>query len=160
MVDAGGVWSIPLVFRGTGGWGRNRSSAISAMANVDPSTPELELVAGRGCVRLHGRRGLDRTDLPEGYSAIADFELDGVPEVALVGNGQVYLLDGATGVDKAPPIAAPGANPGNGGPPTIADFDRDFVPEIGVAYREFYQVVELNAGTGQLKSSGQPRITI
>ena len=94
----------------------------------------------------------------DGYPAIADLDQDGTPEVVLVANGDVRVLDGETGqnwcgVDptdaaciadpsaRTAPIAIPGG--GRGGPPTISDFDGDGRPEIAAAGGSSYSVYDL-----------------
>jgi len=103
----------------------------------------------------------------DGYPAIADLDKDGTPEVVLVANAQVIVLDGQTGqlfcaVDptdaqcvttpakRVQPIAiaCPVGSPcdvakNRGGPPTVADFDGDGRPEIGVAGGYSYAVYDL-----------------
>jgi len=97
----------------------------------------------------------------DGYPAIVDLDHDGTPEVVLVASGQVIALNGQTGalfcaVDptdamcvtdptkRTAPIAIPGGSSQNiGGPPTIADFDGDGRPEIGVAGGHSYSVLDL-----------------
>jgi hypothetical protein len=97
---------------------------------------------------------------PDGYPAIADLDLDGDPEVVVVADGTVRVLDGATGqlwcgIDptgamctgndalRTQPIVIPGDPAGRGGPPTIADFDGDGLPEIAVAGGSSYSVYDL-----------------
>ncbi len=73
----------------------------------------------------------------DGYPAIADFDLDGQAEIAVVGKGTVRLQD-AAGI-----VLWSVANPaGIGGPPTIADYDGDGLPEIGVAGSAGYVVFD------------------
>jgi FG-GAP repeat/CARDB len=97
----------------------------------------------------------------DGYPAIVDLDKDGKPEVVLVASGQVIALDGQTGAlfcaidpsdalcaadpsKRTQPIAIPGGLSNNiGGPPTIADFDGDARPEIGVAGGFSYSVFDL-----------------
>lgn len=67
--------------------------------------------------------------LPDGFLAIVDLELDGQPAIVVVYDGKVRTQrhsDGSTVWD----VPVPG---GRGGPPTVADFDGDGLPEIGVA---------------------------
>ncbi len=98
----------------------------------------------------------------DGYAAVADLDKDGKPEVILVSNGRVRILEATTGqlwcgrdpsgleceADDAlrtQPFELPGQRTANrGGPPTIADFDRDGRPEIGVAGGYFYSVFDVN----------------
>lgn len=95
---------------------------------------------------------------PDGYPAIADFDLDGQPEVVLVAEGTVRILEGATGLPWCgvdPSGAACQADPsartqaieipggGRGGPPTVADFDGDGRPEIATAGGVSYTVYDI-----------------
>ncbi len=88
---------------------------------------------------------------PDGYPAIADLDGNGTPEVVLVGStangvaGRIYLLNGQTGAALAPSFGIPGGASNNiGGPPTIADFDGDGRPEIGVAGGYSYSIYDWN----------------
>ena len=73
----------------------------------------------------------------DGYPAIADFDLDGQAEIAVVSIGRVRLQD-AAGI-----VLWDVVNPaGVGGPPTIADYDGDGLPEIGVAGSAGYVVFD------------------
>jgi hypothetical protein len=95
----------------------------------------------------------------DGYVAIADLDLNGTPEVVLTAWPEIKILDGATGklwcgVDstgamcddddalRTQPIQVPGGN--LGGPATIADFDGDARPELGIATGASYRVFDLN----------------
>jgi hypothetical protein len=99
-------------------------------------------------------------DGPDGYPAVADMNGNGHPEVVLVAARTVRILEGTTGrlvcgVDptdlacqgndglRTQPVYLPGPSTQNrGGPPTIADFDGDGRPEIGVAGGHYYTVFD------------------
>ena len=94
---------------------------------------------------------------PNGHVAIADFgtypatgpagddraHLDGIPEIVVINAGvaHVYTVDGR--VVFTAPLLATGGNPvGNGGPPTIADFDGDGRVEFASAGASGYNVFD------------------
>lgn len=119
--------------------GGSLRTAASAVADIDlDGIPEL--VAGPTAYRLVGgalQVVWRRTDRPDGYVAIGNFDDDPYAEIAVVANGVAYLLnhDGSDAeVWNAPshaPLPLPGG--GMGGAPTVADLDGDGRPEIGVA---------------------------
>lgn len=147
------------------------SGGVSAIADLD-GDGQPEIVSGRDAwkvswdvatpsateVTSYWRYGASTND---GYPAVADFDQDGAPEVVLVSRGTVTVLDGQTGarfcaVDptgamcatdpslRTRQIAIPGGASNNiGGPPTVADFDADGRPEIGVAGGHSYSVYDL-----------------
>jgi len=100
----------------------------------------------------------------DGFPAVADFDGNGTPEVIIVANGTVRVLDGATGalwcgIDpdgsdcandaaRTQPLAFPeiivDVEENRGGPPTVADFDGDGRPEFAAAGSGGYVVFDLN----------------
>ena len=94
----------------------------------------------------------------DGFPAVADLDLDGDPEVVLVAWPEIKVLNGSTGqlwcgVDPTdamcvqnPTLRTPPLEvlTNLGGPPTIADFDGDMRPEIGIATGTEYVVFDLN----------------
>lgn len=76
----------------------------------------------------------------DGFPAAADLNGDGDGEFVLVGNGTAHVHDGDCTMLAAWTLVGTG----NGGPPTIADFDADGQPEIGIAEAETYTVYEVD----------------
>lgn len=74
----------------------------------------------------------------DGFTGAADFNLDGRGEGLLVGGGQVTIFERDCTVSAQWNL--PGF--GTGGPPTIADYDGDAIPEIGIVDGEYYSVFE------------------
>jgi len=141
VLDADGqrVWQAD----GGGNEGTNRgyTGGITVAADVDLDG-SVDVIPGR---RAYERDGTPKwvaatEDDADGYPAVAQFDDDPQAEIALVADGNVYLLDGETGAIEWGPVAIPGG--GRGGPPTIADFDGDGLPEIGVAGGASYGVYD------------------
>jgi uncharacterized repeat protein (TIGR01451 family) len=125
---------------GTAGRGDNTNlGPLSLVADLDLSG-NPEVVAGNTAYRSNGTVVWQRS-LGDGFNAVGNFDADPFPEIVLVTNGSVYLLqhDGTTAWG---PVAIPGG--GRGGPPTVADVDGDGQPEIGVAGSSRYVVFETN----------------
>jgi hypothetical protein len=138
--------------------GDNGEGPLSVAEDVD-GDGVLDLVAGnmvwklvadakgrRSCkafwpLNLHDKYG---DPLPDGFPAVAQIIVDPTqpltvkdPEVAVVANGTIRIHDALGGLVMQP-VKLPGG--GAGGPPTIADFDGDGRPEIGVAGLSSYTV--------------------
>src|SRR5262249_37519889 len=139
--------ALTLKWTGKGGTGGGGNEELTTFVDLD-ANGTLELLAGRTAYKLDGTPLWDRTDLPDGFPGIGDFDIDGKPEVVLAFSGQVWVLEGATGVTELGPLMLPGS--GTGGPPTVADFDGDGRPEIGVAKATFYSVAKPNYAAGTL----------
>ncbi len=103
----------------------------------------------------------ENTDGADGYPAVADMDGNGNPEVILFAERTLRIIDGQTGelwcgVDptgqacdndpslRTQPLADPSGTGGRGGPPTVADFDGDGRPEVGVAGNSYYTVFDVN----------------
>ncbi|MFO0568396.1 MAG: hypothetical protein U0263_22230 [Polyangiaceae bacterium] len=75
-----------------------------------------------------------------GFPAVADFGAFGAslpannPELAVVRKGSATIYAGMDGTTVLGPISVPG---GGGGPPTVADYDGDGLPELEVAGEAF-----------------------
>lgn len=108
----------------------------------------------------------------DGYPAIADLDSNGTPEVIIVGSSSVRIVDSATGKlwcgvdpsgvacennDNARTQPYPVRGGGRGGPPTVADFDGDGRPEVGIAGASRYAVYDFNRdGEEVVKPGGDP----
>lgn len=102
----------------------------------------MELVFGNAAYDLDGALRWSR-DAGAGFLAIANFDEDAHPEIVVVAENTVTLLDD----DGEPLWSSPidddaGAGALEGGPPVIADFDGDALPEIGVASSRFYSMFD------------------
>ncbi|MGE0791145.1 MAG: FG-GAP repeat domain-containing protein [Sandaracinaceae bacterium] len=143
--------SVTQRWVGTGDWGRAITQSTSVFVDLDDD-PELELLAGRTAYDIDGMIKWRNTAVPDGFSVAANVDADPEPEVILVANGRTYVLSAADGTEEVASVASPVAMGGNnGGPPTVADFDGDGMPEIGIAFADNYQVVQLNAAGDALE---------
>jgi hypothetical protein len=132
VLDNNGLLLFDIIDRGNGNFG-----ALSTVADLNLQG-DLEIVSGFRAYQSDGSVFYNVSSTG-GYPAIGNFDNDANPEVVVVANGAVYLLE-HTGVFKWGPVAIPGG--GRGGPPTVADFDNDGEPEIGVAGAGRYAVFD------------------
>ena len=130
-----------------GGTGFKLYTTTSVVADIDlDGLPEI--IAGRTVYDFaNGMLTIKwtRTDLTDGFAGIANFDDDPYPEIVLVGDKVVYLLnhDGTNAElwgGTSAGVAIPGG--GEGGAPTISDLDGDGLPEIGVAGATAYTVID------------------
>ncbi|MEW5849910.1 MAG: choice-of-anchor D domain-containing protein [Myxococcota bacterium] len=158
-----------LLWAGTKGSGSAGHGGMSVPVDLD-GDGYLDLAAGITAYRRDGTILWHRDDVGfDGLPAVADFELDGKPEV-VVHNGELHILNGEDGSDAYPPINLPYPAPGCTGAenpeeqpecdtpiPTnvaIADFDSDGKPEIAVANKHYLLVYEVD-GTENWRTSIQ-----
>lgn len=125
-------------------WGANDANygPVSIIADVDgnPDSTEQYVVTGNRAMRRGGIPLWDvHTTLTDGYPAIADLDRDGTPELVVVAQGKVRVQN-ATNGELIDEIDMPGD--GNGGPPTIANFDQDAALEFASANGTRYNVFE------------------
>ncbi|MCB9630957.1 MAG: VCBS repeat-containing protein [Sandaracinus sp.] len=124
------------------------SASHSVVANLD-ADPQLEIACGATAFDHDGTvMWGDTATSSIGYAAVGDLNADGAPEVVMVRSTQVSVRDGSTGTllmgmggswfNGTMPIPAGG----EGGPPTIADFDGDGLPEIATAGSGAYAVYD------------------
>ncbi|MBX3191962.1 MAG: hypothetical protein KF819_33535 [Labilithrix sp.] len=123
------------------------------LANLD-ADPKIEMTNG---ARVWEFDGATNTWVPDpvynatpsaaGWVAVADFDpYDGTntPEIVVASNNTltIYKTDHTVfmGMFQIPVPAQGGA--AGGGPPTIADFDGDGLPEVALAGRAFYTVFD------------------
>ena len=139
----------------TGSW------IIPTVADLDEDGT-MELVGGNRVYNFNGKLAWENNKIPDGFPAVADMDGDGLAEVVTIAKGKAYVLAGATKGGKTGgaiifgPISVPGG--GNGGPPTIGDFDGDGNPEFSTAGTGAYTVYDLDctaAGTATTCVSGR-----
>lgn len=123
-------------------------------ACATPPCTDLALETVWNATLVAGNTGLTG----EGFCGVADvwgadFTLppgpnnrpDGKPEVILIDNGDLTILDGATGkIISDRPLG--GGD--RGGAPNVDDFDGDGFMEVGSALQNFYIVADLQTSTG------------
>lgn len=137
-------------FIGTGSRGRNGQGPLSCVADVVPSSPGQEIIAGHTVYSTDGVILWEAMDGNDGFCAVADIvdpmgnaARDGIPEVIRVSQGVVRIHEGATGaVLFTQNLPSCGGSSGRGGAPTVADFEGDGLMEIGVAGSYCYSVID------------------
>ena len=90
---------------------------------------------GTGC---HGSMPCD------GFNAVGNFDNDQEGEIVIVREGYVYILEHDCTLKWRAAIPHDDCAYNEGGPPTIADFDGDWRPEIGVAGADYYAVFDMD----------------
>lgn len=115
---------------------RGSAGALSFAVDVDDDGQQ-EVVVGDALYRLDGS-AVWHNGQGDGFPAVADFELDGVPEIVVVSPSGVRLQSSVDG-SVLWSVPVPG---GQGGPPTVADYDGDGLPEVGIAGANHYSVFE------------------
>ncbi len=131
-----------LVWSGRGGAGAYASHPEVGWMSVPMDLDGdglMEVATGQTIYDAYGETRCETDDSElDGFVGIADFDHDGRGEVLSIGNTQARIVDS----DCVEVARFPLVGSGNGGPPTIGDFDRDGSPEIGVATGTAYAVYE------------------
>lgn len=123
------------------GHGSNGVGGLSIAVDIDGNNT-LEVVAGRTAYRANGTIFWDVPSRPDGFTAAIQIDADLRPEFVMVAQGEVFGID--TNGDELWRVPVRGG--GAGGPPTVANFDADPEPEIGVAGRTRYTVYDAANG--------------
>lgn len=117
---------------------------ISCAADLDGDGVQ-EVVAGRTAFRMDGTVMWNQLSIGDGLCAVADLiAANPGPEVALSSQGYLYVLSGATGDILYNRVIEGRGSTGVGGAPTVADFDGDGRPELGIAHGASYGVYDLD----------------
>ena len=144
-----------LKWKGAAGLGTNSFfGPIGSAADLDLDG-QLEVFAGNTMYNAAGDvlwsyaygtggSGCNAQGYPcDGFNATGNFDEDDYGELVIIRRGILYILQ-HTG-DLLAEITLPGddCQYNEGGPPTVADFDGDDFPEVGVAGADFYVVFDL-----------------
>jgi gliding motility-associated-like protein len=154
-----------LIAAGVGSTGNNPGSngspaAMPVAADVLPSNycancAGLELVCGNRVYAVDIAGGTLTSianslpgSLHDGFTSIADMDMDGLLDVIVTSNGTIYVWDPRTGLQIGNTVNIP--NTSAGGRANIADYDNDGLPEIGAGGFNVYVVIDIDTATNIL----------
>ncbi len=149
-------WDGLQTSMGTGGIGNNAFlGPASAVGDVDLDGNQ-EIAAGNTLYDHDGtvlwtyeyttsNSGCQGSLACDGYTALAEFDGDPEGEVAIIREGELFIINHDGTLFWQQQIIKDDCTRGNeSGPPTIADFDGDGRPEVGTAAADFYTVMDLD----------------
>ncbi|MEO0325697.1 MAG: FG-GAP-like repeat-containing protein [Myxococcota bacterium] len=128
---------------------------MNCVADIDDDGLQ-EVIAGPTVFEHDGVLKWHQPSIPDGFCAIADMIEDQPgPEIVMVSTGQLRILDRDDGTElyrralegRGPQII--------GGAPTVADFDGDGDPEIGVAHGTAYAVYDQACDERDARCAGE-----
>lgn len=153
VVLDGGTGAVK--WKGKGGVGINSflgPISVPADVNLDGM---LEVIAGNTLYNHEGDTlwtyqygsegtGCKSGGLPcDGFNAVGDFDGEPYGEIVTVREGIIYVIEHTGELLVRMKLPHGNCTWNEGGPPTVADFDGDGMPEIGVAGADFYAVMDL-----------------
>ena len=135
-----------LAWTGSAGGGFQDFTSFSVAADVDPTSPGLELLAGNTCYSARGAVLWHDDTLPEGAVAVGDVDGDGDPEIALAYVTELFLLDhrGRRLLPDSLPLGFFTLLPPS--VPVMAQLDGDRGAEIVVAHQDLMHAFDWVGG--------------
>ena len=131
------------------GAGHSWAAPMGVAADIDLDGI-LEVVVGNALYKPDGT-AIWTNGQSDGFVAVANFDDDPYGEIVVASTGTLRLQDD----DGSVIWTKPGLTGSTIGPPTVADFDGDGEPEIGVAGNGVYMVVEGADGSVRWGNSTQ-----
>ncbi len=136
------LWKGTGTHYGRNHWDANVADYFTYAVDWDNAIEGLEVIAGASVYDKDGNLLWQNDSVGDGFTAVANFDLDDSPELVVVNDGRVYIVDND---GQTMYVSEPLPGGGVGGPPTVADMDGDGLPEIGVAGRGAYSVFNSDA---------------
>ena len=104
-----------------------------------------EVIVGGTAYGASGAVEWDSPTVPDGLCAIGEVSASAGLEVVVVADGQLYVLEGSSGMvlEQRPLLGTPSAGLG-GGAPALADVDADGLMEIAVAHGDRVAVYDFD----------------